>query len=225
MNFGIRTAGLLLVLFTASATLPAATIYSVSGINPFGGYFGQSTMDFGWSQSSTFTGVTIALPLADLTMGGPISGTEGTVYLTNQIGPGTTAANNVAVPTSVSGLSALFSPTTLFTGLTLGPGNYYLVLVPTVATATSNSMTSEGTSTPPLATTLAPGVADLGLGVSFSVAAFPPASPLSGPPPVPTNSFITVTGTAATPEPSTLVLAFTAIAGLLIRRHRLASAV
>lgn len=52
----------------------------------------------------------------------------GTAYLTTRIGPGTTTANQLAsVPFSVTGIDTPVL-TTLFSGLTLGAGTYYLVL-------------------------------------------------------------------------------------------------
>jgi hypothetical protein len=103
-----------------------------------------------WNQAALYNNVTITAPLEDNSNGGPIAGIEGTVYLTNQIGPGTTVANLVAPPVTVSGLTNTFTVRTLFTGLTLGPGTYYLTFRSTNSNPLSMSM--EGSSTPVITT-------------------------------------------------------------------------
>jgi hypothetical protein len=159
-----------------------------------------------WSQAATYTGVTITMPLEDNTLP-PIGGVEGTVYLTNQIGPGTTSANNVATPVQISGLTGAFVTTSLFSGLTLPPGTYYLTLVPT----NTNPMTSspEGSSGGNINGTTGTSVTSVGGGVPGAVAGFPPASSVTLS--TPDNIFVTVTGTLAstpttTPAPSSLIL-------------------
>ena len=83
-----------------------------------------------WGQSTTVTNATIA---ASLQSSDPAFRT-GTAYLMNAIGPGTTAANQVVPPVSFTApfdLATFDFPaplTILFTGVTLGPGTYYLVL-------------------------------------------------------------------------------------------------
>ena len=167
----------------------AANVLTITGPAPFG-FANQIVMVEAWSQSATYTNVSITLPLEDNSVGGPIGGVEGTVYLMNQIGPGTTSANEVVPPVSVSGLTNAFTLRTLFSGLTLPPGNYYVVLAST--NSSPLSMSPEGSST--ASVTPGTGVTELGTGVqSFSPAPYPPASdllPLSAP----GNVFITVTG-------------------------------
>jgi hypothetical protein len=120
----------------------------------------------GWSQSSTLANVSIAANLDG--GGGTVSGTA---WLTTQIGPGTTIANEIA-HCDFSVTSPVFEPelTTLFSGLTLGPGSYYLVL------------TSSGGGGWEVASSFIPIMAS-GIGVTsrsgrsfFSVAAYPPAT-------------------------------------------------
>ena len=135
----------------ASLALPASatTILSVSG--PQG-----STLTLGgthqalvasWSSANTYSGVSIAFQ----SNFGPFAGTA---YLMTQIGPGTTSSQQVAIA-SYSATSASPSLTSLFSGLTLGPGTYYLVL-------TSSSSSSGGWATPygagPAVVSLAAGV-------------------------------------------------------------------
>src|SRR5579862_305926 len=90
------------------STAQAANLYNVTGASTFG-FVNQHVMYMTWSQSVTYTNVSISVPLEDGSAGGPIAGTEGTMYLVNQIGPGTTAANNVAPPIPISGLTASFT--------------------------------------------------------------------------------------------------------------------
>jgi hypothetical protein len=208
----------------AAATTQAANVFTVTGSNGFG--FAGSVIVEGWSQTVGYTGVTITAPLEDFTPGGPIGTVEGVVYLVNQIGAGTTSANNVAAPISVSGLTGAFVTTTLWTGLTLPPGNYWVVWVPTNLNSGSPSMTPEGASTPNFTDTPGVGAAAIGSGqTAGSAAAFPPATVVSTS--TPDNMFITVTGTqsvSTTPAPSALLLMLTAIAGLgiffLVRARR-----
>lgn len=77
-----------------------------------------------WTLNQTYTNVNVSAWLF---------GTEQyTAFLTNSIGPGTTAANNVAVPVTnfsqPSDLPFPGTPTQLFSSLTLTPGTYYLIV-------------------------------------------------------------------------------------------------
>jgi hypothetical protein len=77
-----------------------------------------------WTQTGSYTNVAIS---AFLSAFGGNGGGTGTIYLTDQIGLGTTTANEIA-ETTVSGLaSAPATATSLFSGLDLGPGTYYLI--------------------------------------------------------------------------------------------------
>lgn len=76
-----------------------------------------------WVQSATYTNITISASLS-ITNGG--HGT-GIAYLMNAVGPGTTAANEVAAPVLIE--AGEEADRILFSGLTLGPGTYYLVIV------------------------------------------------------------------------------------------------
>lgn len=193
----MRKALLFLILVSMGVAAQAATIYSVTGPSPFG-FANQTVLVEAWSQAAFYNNVTITAPLEDNSSGGPIGGVEGTVYLTNRIGPGTTAANLVAPPVTVSGLTNTFSVRTLFTGLTLPPGTYYLTFRSTNSNPLSMSM--EGSSTPAL--TLGTGVSDLGGDGQITPDPFPPATAVSLS--QPGNLFVTVTGTfvASAPIPA-----------------------
>jgi hypothetical protein len=191
------------------------TIINVSGPQPFG-FSGQTNFVFGWNQTTSYSNVSGSMPLADLTAGGPVGGVEGTIYFVNQIGPGTTAANQIVAPISISGLTGSFVSTPLFSGLTLGPGNYYLVLVPT---GTTSGLTMSPQAAAPPVVVVGSGVTDLGAGIAGTVNAYPPASivTLSAPNPL----FVNVTGDAAAiPEPSALSMAALGIAALMLWRSR-----
>jgi len=199
------------ILLTASVVLHAANIINATGTNSFG-FTGQPGFVTAWSQAVSYTGVSISMPLADQSAGGPIGGVEGTVYLMNQIGPGTTSANQVVAPLSVSGLTATSTPVTLFSGLSLPPGSYYIVLIPT--NASPMSMSPEGFNAGNSVTT-GTSVTSLGVGVPATIAGYPPASTVTlGPP---GNLYLSVTGTlapsqGAAPVPSSLLLALAGLA-------------
>jgi hypothetical protein len=214
----LRFASLMALLATASL-VDAANIINATGPSPFG--FGNAGVFVtAWAQGVAYANVSIAMPLEDLSSGGPIGGVEGTIYLMNHIGPGTTPANQVASPIAILGLTNAFTPRTLFTGLTLTAGNYYVVLVPT--NAEPSSMSPEGSSS---------SVVTTGASVTFLGAGNTPQSPAAYPPATSVtlgtaegSFFITVTGDPAapipTPEPSSLILTLTAIGGLGIYRRR-----
>ncbi len=182
----------------------AGTILSVSPNPSYSAGVGTATIAVGWTQTVTYSNVSISAVLTDDTPGGPLSGTELTAYLMNAIGPSATSANEVVAPATITGLPASFSNTTLFSGLTLGPGTYYLVL----AQANQYISVQYSSGTP--------------VEVDGTVA-FPPAFSPYGSPIAPTITF-SITGTqgvGAVPEPAAFALAgigLLAICG--IRRYR-----
>ena len=80
-----------------------------------------------WTQTGTYSGVVIA---AELQSNNGNATVTGTAYLMTQLGPGTTAGNEVAPPAAVSvfGVPAQNVLTPLFSGLTLGPGTYFVLI-------------------------------------------------------------------------------------------------
>ncbi len=215
----MRLAGMLAVL--AASVGSAANILTVSGSGLLAAA-GVTTVNVeGWTLTTGYQNVSITAPLVDATLGGPIAGTEGTVYLVNQVGPGTTAANNVAPPVTITGLTFNFTTQTLWTGLTLPAGTYYVVWVP--AHTNSPSM-SPGIANNPT-TSAGNGVSSLGITeTQTAVASFPPATaglqsaiyagegfvlsvtgdPAGTPPPP---------GPPATPAPSSLILVLIGLCG------------
>jgi hypothetical protein len=128
----INTSGGVLVFNPGSsaATFQATvgtTIISVSGpaANNAPGIFSTAVVAFSFTVGQFYSNVTIS---ADL-----IGNFTGTVYLTNKIGPGTTAAaNQIAAATFTSsnpGITLVGTLQPVMTGVTLQPGTYYVVFI------------------------------------------------------------------------------------------------
>jgi hypothetical protein len=111
-----------MILVCAGFTLNADTIISVDG--PHGSTLALGATDqmlvTSWSSTNAYSDVNIDFH----SNFGPF---DGTAYLMTRIGPGTTAADEV-VSNAYSATSGSPSLTRLFSGLTLGPGSYYLVV-------------------------------------------------------------------------------------------------
>lgn len=212
----------LAVLLASTSALHAGNLLTVTGTSP-SGFYNQTSFVWGWSQAATYTNVTITMPLEDETTPNPIGGVEGTVYLMNQIGAGTTSANQVVAPFQISGLTASYTTVTLFSGLTLPAGNYYLVLVPTAVSPMTASPAEVSTGQ---VVTTGPSVAVIGDGATISLASYPPATTITLQ--TPDNLFLSITGNASipnTPAPSSLILLLTGLAatGLWLARRKFAS--
>ena len=131
-----------------------------------------------WTQTRGYTNVTISAALQTF----DARFTPITAYLTTQAGPGTTVANqigscSVSAPVVVTGTTSL---TTLFTGLTLGPGTYHLTLAgdpnspPGHPQCVSYNNVSQSTATD----TGVSGINDRQTG--GGIAAYPPATTFGG---------------------------------------------
>jgi PEP-CTERM motif-containing protein len=210
MKYAILITGILASIGSAVAT----PITIVSDTGPTQGQAVLSTAaGEAWTETGTYSNVTITF----LLNGGVTFNGTGTAYLMNQIGPGTTAANEVATPFAITAPVATSSFITLFSGLNLGPGTYFLLVDGANA---STPVGASGTGSPTY-------TEDSGVGsvheviVSGTEAAFAPASTFS----TSTNAlFFTVTGTAgaasSAPEPGTLAMLGTGFGGLILALRR-----
>jgi hypothetical protein len=159
-----------------------------------------------WASTVAFTGVSVSVNVGTTD---PSFGTF-TAWLMTQVGPGTTVGDQVATNTftapTVSDFFTAPPLTTLFTGLSLVPGTYFLVLsAPTGSSGPGWEQTAD------FVPTTAPGVIASGQaemsfqGVPGFDPAFPPDSPFLPAEGLPLG--YEVDGTQITvPEPSTLAL-------------------
>jgi hypothetical protein len=197
------------LLFTVSVGMraDAITILSVqTGNNSAVALGGSGFLGESWSSSNTYANVTISATVSRA----PCCPTDPivyvTAYLTSEIGPGTTLADQIATATvAVPGFGFTF--TTLFSDLTLGPGNYFLTLAATDPT-NGGTVAWGYTTTPADAEVVADtGVARLGDYRTSGIPdlAYPPASGFIGDP---SWNGLQVTGDAVSqvPEPSTFLL-------------------
>jgi hypothetical protein len=201
------------IVLLSAGFASANPIISVTGTHDTAFFVGGSAADemlvSSWTETGSYINVSISAVLSNQFGGNPNSTLS--AYLTDRIGPGTTAADVIA-STSIS--PTTFDETdTLFTGLSLGAGSYYLVLA-----APGKFAGWWGTNSPTITTDT--GVTDTGYyytnlqGNGSPDDAFPPASTFSPD----TTDFLlySATGTAssATPEPSSFILA--GLAGIFL---------
>ena len=206
-RFSNLAATLTTILICATPVKADPIIISVTA--PPGLSFGIGTIgavwSTAWSQSNDYTGVSIAVLVDSFLVGGTPSANA---YLSTRIGPGTTASDEIAhtqftVPTvlPVCSPSSCGAMVTLFSSLSLGPGQYFLTLSPDPGSIGTVGWFPALDPTVVLDT----GVAE---GASFrasATASYAPASTFSVAPFVMNFS---VTGTQATqvPEPATATL-------------------
>ena len=145
---------------------------------------------------------------------------SGTVYLTDSIGAGTTVADEIAriTLTNIAVATGAEPPITLFTGLTLLPGSYFLIL----ANDTGSQGIGIGGTSMPTETTSAGTLIGKDLFTNDDpLALYSPASSFSFP--VLSDTLFEVTGDAQLsniPEPSTALILVTAVVGLTAMRRR-----
>jgi hypothetical protein len=177
-----------------------------------------------WTQTGSYTNVAIGAVLAS---DNGLSTATGTAYLMNLIGPSATSANEVTTPFTgiAAGGNNSLSEVPLFSGLSLGPGTYYLVIVP----ADFNQVDSlDWDFTTTAAVTLGSGVTENSdQVVSGSPAGFGPASTFVT---EANHQLFSVTGDASqgppppsgAPEPSTVMMMAGGLAaiGTFARRSR-----
>jgi hypothetical protein len=192
------------------------TIVGVSAPTPGDGV-GIADVEFlqtSWSQTGSYTGVDISALLFGGIVNGGYLPTTGEAFLTSS-SLGASLEQTFTFPNPFLGPSNV----SLFSGLSLPAGTYFLTFASTSPFGGAIVSTLETSPT----ITLDHGVA-LGIGqfANFSNvnSANPPEStfiPINPP----ANFFFQVTGTpVVTPEPSSMVLMATAVAGLLFRGRR-----
>ena len=162
--------------------------------------------------TDSFTDMSFTL-IADL------QGVSGTVYLTDKIGVGTTAADVIASVAFDSPNSGV-GPLTLLTGVSLGPGTYHFLVAPSSgegfwATADPKNVTTAAGVTfvgYEFATNRNPGTLDFTL---------PPDSTFYPELTDPTGHWFEIDGVPATvPEPASIVLLLACLSSLLPRWRR-----
>ena len=227
-----RTVRLFLTLtfaWTLSGSLASGgTIFQVSGPTTTGystvvGGTQDETLVSSWSDTGAYSDVSISAVL-----GTGAGGTHVFAYLMNQIGPGTTALANQIASATITPVTG-FETDTLFSGLALSPGTYYLVLTGTFATLPAPNWFQSDTAVVTTDTGVTRGaeeVASLGGGVNTG---YVPASTFAvqgcgTPASCTVNLLVSVTGnsTTAAPEPSSLGLVFggaLVIRGFLRKRN------
>ena len=144
---------------------------------------------------------------------------SGTVYLTDSIGAGTTVADEIdrITLTNIPVATGAEPAITLFTGLTLSAGNYFLIL----ANDTGSQGIGIGGTSVPTETTSAGTSIGSDLYTNDPLALYSPASDFLTP--VLNDALFEVTGDAqisTVPEPSTALTLVTAVVGLTAMRRR-----
>jgi hypothetical protein len=191
------------ILFLGALSATGQNIITVTGTSA-GVDNENATAQSSWTQTTTYTGVTIQATLDSC--GGTVTGTA---YLTLN---GTAVGNQIAVNNAASvnpGAGGGDGTVTLFSGLTLGPGTYYLTINPT-NTGECDELWQNIQGTPAVTTGTGVTAGSSGAtGAGHGAAAYPPQSAFLN-----SASFLfSVTGTAATggtppatPAPPTVIL-------------------
>jgi len=171
---GVGTAppcwGTPLVTFTDNNTTGATTV----------GLFHSSSLDYAWYVSWTQTVPSTNTTIRAVLDAGPTASGTGTAYLTNAVGPTFNAANLIAANLYTAPDLTLIQIydlnntqyTTLFSGLSLAPDTYYLVLAgPPVG---EYNWVGDSTSNAPPTITTASGFTVLTPATSFGFVVYPP---------------------------------------------------
>jgi hypothetical protein len=193
--------------------LCAGPLLTVNGGFTVGSFLEAQALASSWTFGSTFTNVAINAVLRTDTTPENV-----TAFLLTGIGAGTTIAQQLAT-TIVAAPSAGSGPTlvSVFSGLTLGPGTYFLVLNANTS-GVGDTLWMESLNGATI--TAAPGVThNIDNSVTATLNAYVPASNFHT---ITANLDYTITGdTTSTPEPTTLLAVASGliILGLVRRRH------
>jgi hypothetical protein len=210
-----------LLVTSAAAARASSIIISQTHSDGFaqgvGGPFEHKLSILSWNQIDTYSDVAITVSL-----NGNDPSYTGTAYLMTKIGPGTTPADEVAQASYAAVGDFVLHDITLFTGLTLVPDTYYLVL--SAPQSASSSIAWAGTAAATATFTRAPGVSGgAGLAIAQGPSPYPPAAVYN--PFFEWDLTYAVTGDVqAVPEPCSLIMFATGAIGFVgrIRRRRAA---
>lgn len=199
----------LFLLAAAASSAPAATIVSVTA-SPTNVTAGTAITTAGWTQSSSYSNVSVSAVLSNASGSGASLAMH--AFLTNSAGPGTTVANEIA-SVAFNLAPGIFQNRSLFTGLTLGPGSYFLVMQMDGGTTPAGGWS---VAVPTIVTDT--GVTRAADRFSSTAAGYAPASVLS-----PINNaqqllYSVQSVDSSVPEPSTAAVVFVGL-GLLIRAN------
>jgi hypothetical protein len=208
------------IALSAALAAPASAETMVSTGAAYGYNVGDAAI--GFTLASGFTNVSIS---ADIVQYGDViypGGNPETIdtigplvaYITTSIGSSTTEADVLDTSSQTIGFN-YNGVTTLFSGVTLGPGSYYLVIQTPVNTDVFYSRTKNYT--------LGTGVSNVTNSFGEDSPSFEPSDTFESTAPVQSGTFVaTFTGTPETtvPEPMTLSLVGIGLASLAAMRRR-----
>lgn len=163
----------------------------------------------GWTQTAASS-----LQISAYLGNGNYAPSSGDAYLTTQIGSGTTAVNEIAQVHFTLPEYPYNTWVSLFTGLTLSQGNYWL----TISSPTPPASYVNWDICHPCNVGLGAGSSYLGWGYFSATASFEPGAAFTLSPPIVNGSAYSLEFDVQTPEPSTAVLCCLTLFTVFIRR-------
>jgi hypothetical protein len=172
--------------------------------------WGGPPLAVSWTSPNSYDNVSITADLQNLFDG---SSFTGTAWLMTQIGPAASVSDEVATAQFLLPAFVFNSTVSLFTGLDLSAGTYYLVLsAPSNAVGVSWLTTYNFfTVVPPPTITTDTGVSYNGDWAASANSSFLPASSFAGPESLDLIFDVSGTPVSSSPEPSTLLMASFAV--------------